>query len=63
MARRLKRVLALCNRRGFLLQRASAASSTREFDYGPLGAELKRNLINEWCVLLRKLNNMYTHVH
>ena len=50
MARRLKRILSLCSRRGFLLKRESAADSVREFDYGPSGTDLKRSLVNEWCV-------------
>lgn len=50
MARNLKRILSLCSRRGFLLKRESAADSIREFDYGPSGTEMKRNLVNEWYV-------------
>ena len=45
---RLKRILSLCTRRGFLLKRDTAGEGTREFDYGPSGAALKRNLVDEW---------------
>lgn len=60
MARRLKRILALCNRRGVLLN--NAANSPREYDYGPCGAELKKNLINEWYAFYGRECVLYVSV-
>ena len=56
MARHLKRVLALCYRRGFFLRRDSEVDGIRQYDYGPVGAALKRNLISEWLVPMIMLN-------
>ncbi|CAI8024719.1 DNA polymerase subunit gamma-2, mitochondrial [Geodia barretti] len=44
----MKRILSLCYRRGFLIKRDTAVEGTRDFDYGPSGTALKRNLVDEW---------------
>ena len=69
-ARRLKRILSLCNRRGFLVRRDAAVSVTRDFDYGPSGAALKRNLVDEWSappitdmIIFYSLSLSHTHTH
>jgi len=42
-------VVALCRRRGFIWQSSEIYGGINGFwDYGPLGAELKRNLKNAW---------------
>ena len=40
------KVVSLCKRRGFIFE--VPGEGERTYDYGPLGAELKSNLINEW---------------
>lgn len=39
-----EKVLSLCKKAGFIYQEAGSGLMR----YGPLGAELKRNIINEW---------------
>ena len=40
------KVISLCKRRGFIFE--VSGERERMYDYGPLGAELKSNIINEW---------------
>ena len=48
-SRLLHNVISLCKRRGFIFQvPGSAGDGGGAYAYGPLGAELKRNLVNEW---------------
>ncbi len=42
----LKDVVSLCKRRGFVFPRRERGEE--QYVYGPLGVELKRNLITEW---------------
>ncbi len=42
----LQDVASLCKRRGFVFPRQGTQEG--EYVYGPLGVELKRNLIREW---------------
>ncbi|MCA9691339.1 MAG: glycine--tRNA ligase, partial [Myxococcales bacterium] len=45
----MQRVVSLCKRRGFVFQSSEIYGGLRSaYDYGPLGVELKRNLMNEW---------------
>jgi len=45
----LQTIVSLCKRRGFVFQSSEIYGGLRSaYDYGPLGAELKRNLMNEW---------------
>lgn len=45
----MKKVVALCKRRGFVYQSSEIYGGLKSaYDYGPLGAELKRNLMAEW---------------
>ncbi|MCP4675049.1 MAG: glycine--tRNA ligase [Deltaproteobacteria bacterium] len=45
----LKKIIALCKRRGFIFQSSEIYGGLRSaYDYGPLGVELKRNVMNEW---------------
>ena len=47
----LNKVISLCKKRGFIFQALqSVDGGEKRYTYGPLGAELKRNLINEWWV-------------
>ncbi|NUM36841.1 MAG: glycine--tRNA ligase [Candidatus Brocadiae bacterium] len=46
---RLQEITALCKSRGFIFQSSEIYGGLRSsYDYGPLGVELKRNIINEW---------------
>ncbi len=45
----MDKVVALCKRRGFIFQSSEIYGGLNgAWDYGPLGAELKRNLKNAW---------------
>lgn len=45
----MKKVVSLCKRRGFVYQSSEIYGGLKSaYDYGPLGAELKRNLMNAW---------------
>ncbi|KAI9322411.1 glycyl-tRNA synthetase [Dichotomocladium elegans] len=49
MAQRFRALLDLCKRRGFLYQSAEIYGGLRgAYDYGPLGVELKKNILNSW---------------
>ncbi|MEM6457333.1 MAG: glycine--tRNA ligase [Acidobacteriota bacterium] len=45
----MQKIVSLCKRRGFVYQSSEIYGGLRSsYDYGPMGAELKRNLMNEW---------------
>jgi glycyl-tRNA synthetase len=45
----MDRIVALCKRRGFIFQSSEIYGGINGFwDYGPLGVELKRNVMNTW---------------
>lgn len=45
----LQKVVSLCKRRGFIFQSSEIYGGLKSaYDYGPLGAELKRNIAQEW---------------
>jgi len=45
----MAKIVSLCKRRGFVFQSSEIYGGLRSaYDYGPMGAELKRNLMNEW---------------
>ncbi len=45
----LQKIVSLCKRRGFVFQSSEIYGGLRSaYDYGPMGVELKRNLMNEW---------------
>ena len=47
--KRMDKIVALCKRRGFLFQSSEIYGGINGFwDYGPLGAELKRNVKDLW---------------
>ncbi|XP_064406157.1 glycine--tRNA ligase-like isoform X2 [Halichondria panicea] len=49
MAHSFSKILSLCKRRGFLLELQRKCNGQKgSYVYGPLGAELKRNIITEW---------------
>ncbi|PHZ11916.1 glycyl-tRNA synthetase [Rhizopus microsporus ATCC 52813] len=49
MAQKFRALLDLCRRRGFLYQSAEIYGGLRgAYDYGPLGVELKKNILNSW---------------
>ena len=42
-------VISLCKQRGFVFQSSEIYGGLKScYDYGPLGIELKRNIMNEW---------------
>ncbi len=46
---RMQKIVSLAKRRGFVFQSSEIYGGLRSaYDYGPMGAELKRNLMNEW---------------
>ncbi|MEM9455185.1 MAG: glycine--tRNA ligase [Myxococcota bacterium] len=46
---RMAKLVSLCKRRGFVFQSSEIYGGLRSaYDYGPMGAELKRNLMGEW---------------
>ncbi len=45
----MQKIVSLAKRRGFVYQSSEIYGGLRSaYDYGPMGAELKRNLMNEW---------------
>ena len=45
----LEQLASLCKRRGFIFQSSDIYGGLQGvFDYGPLGVELKNNIINAW---------------
>jgi glycyl-tRNA synthetase len=45
----MQKVISLCKRRGFVFQSSEIYGGLKScYDYGPLGIELKRNIMNEW---------------
>ncbi|MDI7267550.1 MAG: glycine--tRNA ligase [Myxococcota bacterium] len=46
---KMAKLVSLCKRRGFVFQSSEIYGGLKScYDYGPLGAELKRNIVNEW---------------
>jgi len=45
----MQKLVSLCKRRGFVFPSSEIYGGLRSaYDYGPLGVELKRNIMNEW---------------
>lgn len=45
----MQTIVSLCKRRGFVFQSSEIYGGLKSaYDYGPLGVELKRNVMNEW---------------
>ncbi len=45
----MKKIISLCKRRGFIFQSSEIYGGLKSsYDYGPLGAELKRNIKDRW---------------
>ncbi len=45
----MKEIVSLCKQRGFVFQSSEIYGGLKSaYDYGPLGAELKRNVMSEW---------------
>jgi glycyl-tRNA synthetase len=45
----MKKIVSLAKRRGFVFQSSEIYGGLKSaYDYGPLGVELKRNIMNEW---------------
>jgi glycyl-tRNA synthetase len=45
----MKKLVALCKNRGFVFQSSEIYGGLKSaYDYGPLGAQLKKNLMDEW---------------
>ncbi len=45
----MTKIVSLCKRRGFVFQSSEIYGGLRScYDFGPLGAELKRNIAADW---------------
>src|SRR5437867_3685379 len=52
----MEKIVSLCKRRGFVFQSSEIYGGLNGFwDYGPLGAELKRNLKESWWHYMTRL--------
>src|SRR6187549_1738740 len=57
-ASRMEKIVSLCKRRGFIFQSSEIYGGLNGFwDYGPLGAELKRNVRDLWWRSMTKLRD------
>ena len=55
---RMEKIVSLCKRRGFIFQSSEIYGGINGFwDYGPLGAELKRNVKELWWKSMTKLRD------
>jgi len=53
---RMEKIVSLCKRRGFIFQSSEVYGGINGFwDYGPMGAELKRNIKDLWWRSMTKL--------
>src|SRR5687767_6372600 len=51
----MEKIVSLCKRRGFIFQSSEIYGGINGFwDYGPLGAELKRNLRDAWWQVMMR---------
>ena len=58
---RMDAIVALCKRRGFIFQNSEIYGGQNGFwDYGPLGAELKRNVREAWWREMVTLHDSFT---
>src|SRR5438477_8628247 len=54
----MEKIVSLCKRRGFIFQSSEIYGGLNGFwDYGPLGAELKRNIKNCWWRWMTQLRD------
>ncbi|MBS0657685.1 MAG: glycine--tRNA ligase [Verrucomicrobia bacterium] len=54
-AERMEKIVSLCKRKGFIFQSSEIYGGFNGFwDYGPLGAELKRNLRERWWLAMTR---------
>src|SRR6476660_9012820 len=52
----MEKIVSLCKRRGFIFQSSEIYGGLNGFwDYGPLGAELKRNIKDAWWRTMTQL--------
>ncbi|HEX8313241.1 MAG TPA: glycine--tRNA ligase [Chthoniobacteraceae bacterium] len=57
-ATRMEKIVSLCKRRGFIFQSSEIYGGLNGFwDYGPLGAELKRNVKDLWWRSMTKMRD------
>src|SRR4051812_34723920 len=55
---RMEKIVSLCKRRGFIFQSSEVYGGINGFwDYGPLGAELKRNIKEYWWRSMTQLRD------
>ncbi len=54
----MEKIVSLCKRRGFIYQSSEIYGGIQGFwDYGPLGAELKRNVKDAWWTSMTRLRD------
>src|SRR5713226_7793652 len=55
----MEKIVSLCKRRGFIFQSSEIYGGINGFwDYGPLGAELKRNVKDQWWRSMTQRENV-----
>jgi glycyl-tRNA synthetase len=55
---RMEKIVSLCKRRGFIFQSSEIYGGINGFwDYGPLGAELKRNVKDLWWTAMTRMRD------
>ena len=64
----MQKIVSLCKRRGFVFQSSEIYGGLRSaYDYGPMGVELKRNLMSEWWTTMvhsrEDVVGLYTALH
>src|SRR3989339_1625444 len=56
---KLEKIISLCKRRGFVFPGSEIYGGfAGTYDWGPLGTELRRNVVNEWTEAMQSHDNM-----
>jgi glycyl-tRNA synthetase len=59
MESKMEKIISLCKRRGFVYPGSEIYGGfAGTYDFGPYGAELKRNIVNTWLNSMRKSDDM-----
>ena len=59
MENKLEKIISLCKRRGFVFPGSEIYGGfAGTYDWGPLGTELRRNVVNEWTQAMQNHDNM-----
>ena len=56
---KLEKIISLCKRRGFVFPGSEIYGGfAGTYDWGPLGTELRRNVVEEWTKAMKNHDNM-----